>query len=302
MEEEFGFSINFFQGGYLLLAYDEELLDVFKKNIKVQKAEGINVSLLPVNEVAQLIPQLNTEGIHGAAYCSDDAEASSFLVINGYKNLITRNQGDFYLYNPVIMLKKDKHFVLTLGDGTTINSEKVLLSAGAWTGEIAKTQGIDLPLFPERHEALITEKIPGFIKPMIVDYRKDGCYFQQLTTGQIIGCYTPDPNVPGIITETSIEFLPRMAYKMTRLIPQLGKASVLRHWAGLYTMTPDGNPIVDSTPLEGLYVACGMSGHGFMFGPAVGKNLADFMASGSWKRNFDEFSINREFKGTEKLK
>jgi sarcosine oxidase subunit beta len=189
-----------------------------------------------------------------------------------------------------------------LEDGTELEAEKVLLSAGPWTGELAKIVGLDLPLLPERHEATITERIPRFFQPMVVDYRKDGCYFHQLVSGQVIACYTPVPNVPGIREDASFEFLPRLAKRMTRLIPSLDKAAILRHWAGCYTMTPDGNPIVDQTEIENLYVASGMCGHGFMFGPAIGKYLAHFMLTGKWDIDFTEFSINRSFEGKETLK
>jgi glycine/D-amino acid oxidase-like deaminating enzyme len=45
-----------------------------------------------------------------------------------------------------------------------------------------------------------------------------------------------------------------------------------------------------------------MSGHGFMFGPAIGKHLANFMLTGEWDTDFAEFSINRAFEGKEALK
>lgn len=302
MEEEFGFPVEFYQGGYLLLAHNPSLLQIFKQNVSVQQSQGVPVSLLEKDEVAARYPEVNTEGLAGAAFCPRDAQASPFLVIKGYRERITQLGGEFFLYNPVITINRDPYFELELRDETRLSGEKLLLCAGAWTGELAAQMGLTLPLFPERHEALITEKVPRFLTPMIVDYRRDGCYFQQLVTGQVIGCYTPDPPVPGITHRCSGEFLPAMARRMTRLVPVLDRLTVLRHWAGMYTMTPDGNPIVDRSSVDNLYIAAGMSGHGFMFGPAVGKNLAGFMLTGQWQKDFREFSINRDFSDREKLK
>lgn len=302
MEDEFGFSVEFSKSGYLLLAHEEKLLDVFKSNVEIQKKEGINVSLLSSEEAASAEPQLNTEGLMGAAYCPDDGQAYPFAVLRGYKAKIDEAGGDFYLNNPVVKIEKKEHFHLTLQKDTLIETDKVLLSAGPWSREMGEQVGLDLPFFPERHEAVITERIPRLIGPMLVDYRSDGCYFQQLRTGQIIGCYTPDPNIPGIRKDCSLEFLTEMAKRMVRLVPELEKASLLRHWAGCYTMTPDGNPIVDQTELDDLYVASGMSGHGFMFGPAIGKHLAHFMLQGEWDTDFSEFSISRSFQSKESLK
>ncbi len=302
MEDEFGFSVEFSKSGYLLMAHSQDLLKTFESNIEIQKREGVNVSLLSAEEALTIVPELNTDGLLGAAYCPDDAQAYPFFVLKGYKKKIDEKKGDFYLYNPLVEIREEKNFILTLKDGTCIEANKVLLSAGPWTGKLGEELGLSLPLYPERHEAIITERIPKLIGPMLVDYRKDGCYFQQLLTGQIIGCYTPDPNVPGIRHDSSLEFLLEMANRMVRLVPKLKNAAILRHWAGCYTMTPDANPIVDQTSRENLYVASGMSGHGFMFGPGLCKHLAHYMVHDKWDVDFSEFSINRSFKSKESLK
>lgn len=303
MDDLFGFPVEFHQGGYLLLAHTPELVDIFKSNIAVQRKEGVDVSLLTPQEAKKdVVQDLNTDGLLAAAYCPSDAQAFPFPILKGYKEKIDAGGGAFYFHNPVTHFQKKKHFHLTLQNGTVLEAEKVLLAAGPWTTDLGKQVGLDLPLFPERHEAMITERIPQAFDSMVVDYRPDGCYFHQLISGQVIGCYSPVPNVPGVWEDTSFEFLPRLARRMTRLIPSLGKASILRHWSGSYTMTPDGNPVVDESEIENLYIASGMSGHGFMFGPAIGKHLAEFMITGQWDTDFSEFAINREFKSKETLK
>jgi sarcosine oxidase subunit beta len=302
MEEELGRSVEFHRGGYLFLAHTPEMVDVFKKNIEIQEKEDVDVSFLTPEEAKEVVPSLNIDGLLAGAYCPDDAQAFPFPVLDGYKEKAEQNGGEFYLANPATAVRKETHFQLTLANGTLLEAPEVLLSAGPWTRELAQQLGLDLPLYPERHEAVITERIPKFFEPMVVDYRPDGCYFHQLISGQIIACYTPVPNVPGIHEDVSFEFLPQIAWRMRRLIPDLKKAAVLRNWAGSYTMTPDGNPIVDESPIKGLYIASGMSGHGFMFGPAIGKHLAKFMTTGEWGADFSEFSIKRKFKSKENLK
>ncbi|MCK4765605.1 MAG: FAD-binding oxidoreductase [Candidatus Aminicenantes bacterium] len=302
MEEEFGHTVEFYQGGYLFLAHTPEMKKIFEKNIAIQKKEKVNVSLLSPEEIKEIVPHINSNGLLAGAYCPDDGQAFPFAILRGYRQKIEKRGGDFYLANPVVSIRRNGNFSLTLGDGTMVEAAKVILSAGPWTGDIAAQLGLELPLFPERHEALITERIPKIIDAMIVDYRSDGCYFNQMVTGQIIGCYTPVPNVPGIREDASFDFLPRAAWRMSRLVPSLKKVAVLRHWAGCYTMTPDGNPLVDESEIEGLYIASGMSGHGFMFGPAIGKYLSHFVIEGEWLTDFSEFSLQREFAGRESMK
>jgi len=302
MKEEFGRSVEFHQGGYMFLAHHQHMVDVFKKNIAVQQKENVNVKLLSPAEVKDVVPCVNIDGLIAGAYCPDDAQAFPFPVLHGYRDKILARQGELYLADPVVTIKKTTHFQLTLQSGIRLEAPKVLLAAGPWTGKLAEQLGLQLPLYPERHEAVITERVPKFFEPMVVDYRADGCYFHQLISGQIIGCYSPVPNVPGLHEDVTFEFLPNIGKRMIRLVPELEHAALLRSWSGSYTMTPDGNPIVDQTEVDGFYVASGMSGHGFMFGPAIGKHLAQFMTTGQWGADLSEFAINRQYKGKESMK
>ncbi|MCP5101995.1 MAG: FAD-binding oxidoreductase, partial [bacterium] len=73
MAEEFGFTVEFHQGGYLLLAHSPELVEIFKNNIKLQQKEGVDVSLLSPGEAKKVVrDHLDTEGLLAAAYCADD--------------------------------------------------------------------------------------------------------------------------------------------------------------------------------------------------------------------------------------
>jgi sarcosine oxidase subunit beta len=85
-------------------------------------------------------------------------------------------------------------------------------------------------------------------------------------------------------------------------MPTLAEVRVIRHWAGSYEMTPDGNPIVGPTAIEGFYLAGGMCGHGFMLGPAIGLHLAELVTTGRNSVDLSEFSLDRTFGKTEALK
>ena len=66
-------------------------------------------------------------------------------------------------------------------------------------------------------------------------------------------------------------------------MPVLAEAEVnpRRAWAGLYEMTPDRHPIIGESPVSGLFLANGFSGHGFQHAPVVGKLLAEMIVEGA---------------------
>ncbi len=306
MEKVFGFSVEFYQGGYLLLAHSEDQKEIFLKNIEIQRKYGINVYFLEAEEIKKEFPYVNTENLLGGAFSPEDGQAFPFLVLKGYIKSIIKNGGEILSEREVERLieRNGKIKGIKLKGGEKLNSEIVVNAAGPWAKELSLTADIDLPFAPERHEAFITVKINKFkpLIPMLVDYRKDGCYFNQRVNGQIIGCYTPIPNHPGKSTKETFEFLYEMSRRAARLVPAIEKVHVLRQWAGSYTMTPDGNPVIDKTEIEGYFVAGGMSGHGFMLGPATGKLLTSLITEDKFYINMSEFSLKREFKSKELLK
>ncbi len=303
MEGEFGFSVEFVQTGYLFLVFTEKQKEKFLQVMELQRSLGLEVYFLDGKEVKELVPGIETEELLGGVYSPKDGQAYPFAVLRGMAEGICKRG----------LVKRRTRVVEILSRGgevkgvLTSNGERfyapvVVNAAGPWAKEVGIMAGVKLPLEPERHEAFITSRLPYRAIPMIVDYRPDGGYFQQRPNGQIIGCYTPKPRIPGARVDSSFEFLREMSYRIVRVIPWLKEGLVLRQWAGAYTMTPDGSPIVDETELQGFYVAAGMSGHGFMFGPAVGWALAEKIAGGKWPLPMEEFSLRREFSSEEALK
>ncbi len=304
MEEIFGFSVDFYQGGYLFLAYSQDNLDSFIKVSHLQKSLGLDIRLLSVAECLEIVPCLNQENLMGGVYSPDDGQAYPFKVVEGYIQEIKKNNSSILTFLEVsdIMIEKNKVMGVILGTGEKLYSDIVLNAAGPWAGEISKMAGLELPIFPEKHEAFITDRQEHLFNTMIVDYRSDGCYFQQLVNGQVIGCYTPVPNQPGTEVNASRKFLIEMSKRTVRLIPELKKANVLRHWGGSYSMTPDGSPFIDKTDINGFYIAAGMSGHGFMFSPAIGKFISDIIIDDQYPFHWDEFKIHRDCSRTELMK
>jgi sarcosine oxidase subunit beta len=62
--------------------------------------------------------------------------------------------------------------------------------------------------------------------------------------------------------------------RLQHRFPAAAEATIAEGWAGLYDMTPDAHPILGEVG-EGVYAACGFSGHGFMQSPAVGRAVAE---------------------------
>jgi sarcosine oxidase subunit beta len=248
---------------------------------------------------------MDTSGLLGGAWCPTDGQANPFKVTYGYLQGIKRLGGEVLVRTPVRSVNRqgDRVVSVTTANGEEIGAGVVLNAAGPWADEVGRLAGVEVPVKADRHESLVTEAVERLFNPMLVDYRSDGCYFvQNYGTGHFIGCYTPVPLVPGMGTDASDEFLTEMPRRMVRLVPRLAGVKVIRQWAGSYEMSPDGNPLCGPTGLRGFYVSAGMSGHGFMFGPALGRLMAELMADGAASIPLDEFRLDRSFGKAEAMK
>jgi len=171
--------------------------------------------------------------------------------------------------------------------GTVVNA------AGAWSREIARMAGVELPNQPIRHEIAITEPVEFFMDVMVISIH-NGIYFSQTKEGQIIGGIGDPEEKPGYNISSSLGFLRRYARELLRYVPALGQLSVLRQWAGLYDVTPDAQPVLGPTPgLENFIQANGYSGHGFMIAPAVARHLADYIEKGIVSEILEKLSLER---------
>jgi sarcosine oxidase subunit beta len=163
--------------------------------------------------------------------------------------------------------------------------------------------GVELPVFPDSHEAGVTEPIKPFFAPLVVDTRETpgskNFYFYQEKEGHIIFCMTPDPIIPGYNRDSTSSFLPQAARRLIDLFPKLKNIKVRRTWRGLYPMTPDGVPIVDKIKdKNGFYVAVGFCGQGFMLGPGIALNLVSLITKGKPllpEDVFKSFSLYRDY-------
>lgn len=296
-QEENSWDIDFEQSGYLLLAYTELEREVFKKNIELQKSLGLDVNFIDVEEIKKIVPGINAEGILGGAYCPSDGQVDPFKLNYSFLKKGKELGVKIFLKAKVEKINVENSEIksVLLDNGKKIETKFVINAAGPWVKEVALMVNENIPAEPERHEALVTERVNRFFKPMIVDFTPEhGVYFQQKVNGSIVACFTPVEPKKGINCDSSHDFIPEIAKRMTRLLPCLKNVHIVRQWGGCYTMTPDGKPILCfSTKIKNFFIASSCCGHGLMFSAAVGKISAQILTKGKSDIDIQEFKVDR---------
>ncbi|MCF7919973.1 MAG: FAD-binding oxidoreductase [Candidatus Cloacimonetes bacterium] len=310
MEEESGYDIGWLRNGYSFPAYSEKDEKTLKNLMKIQHEFGLNISWISPEKYNELVPGINMEGLRGSTYSPEDGSASPLLASNAYYQLCLERGVSFRFGEKVTDLKFNKDSVEVTTDSDNYSSHFVVNAAGNEAREVGKMAGLELPVYPDCHEAAITEPVKRFFGPMVVDMRpaegSKNYYFYQNNEGQVVFCITPDPPIPGTCSESTSVYFPQIARRMVKLYPRLANLKVRRSWRGQYPMTPDGFPIVGFPEnLPQYFNLVGMCGQGFMLGPGLGELTARCLTA---TKNDDDdrilasFAFNRDFSGTEAFK
>jgi sarcosine oxidase, subunit beta len=322
---EMGINVWFRQGGYLFLVRDPAYLAPLEQNVKVQNECGVPTRMLDPAQAKKIVPELDTTGIVAASYNPQDGVLFPWPFVWGYASRAMELGAKVHTYASVEGFEtngdritkvhvrsalldrvrsaaiadhnvEETEEVVTLGEPAwtkTITVDRVVNATGAWSPKLAAQLGIQIPNRPYRHEILTTEPLKAFLTPMVTIIG-EGIYFSQSMRGEIVGGMG-DPDEPSSFNmSSSLEFLRRFARTATQLLPQLGNVQVVRQWAGLYDVSPDGKPILgEAQAIKNLTFLAGFTGHGFMMAPIIGKLCAERLVRGDKVPYFDEHGPDR---------
>jgi sarcosine oxidase subunit beta len=285
-DEIVGYPSGYRSQGYLFIASEPRHLAYLRANYKKQISAGLKaVQLLTPKEIVQMVPQVRSEDVIGGTFCSTDGFVDPYSVMTGF-TLRALDQGAKLVCNALVTgidcdVKGISGVRSTQG---IIATRTVVCAAGAWSAQVGKMAGVDLPVQPLRRMLLPTEPFDkiSHTSPMTVDMAT-GFHFRPEGLGLLMAWNDPDEKA-GFNTEFDRAFIEKILTRGVHRFPVLEEAEVnpSRGWAGLYEMTPDHHPILGKVPgVEGFYIAAGFSGHGVMHSPATGKIMADLILKGT---------------------
>jgi sarcosine oxidase, subunit beta len=287
-QEKTGIDLGWVPGGYCFPVYREDEERILKGILPTQKQNGLVIDWYGPEKIREFVPGINERGLRGGTFSPGDGQVSPLKYAAAlWKE--SKDRGCEYRFGePVTGLVKKQGKIQGVKTGKGIYySDIVVNAAGSYAKEIGKMAGVDIPVVPDCHEAGISAPMERFFDPLVVDIRPGpegktkNFYFGQNDRGQVIFCYTPLVPILGTNRENTSEFMTVIARRMIDLIPRLKNMLVRRVWRGLYPMTPDGIIILDHVKeMKGFYLAVGMCGQGFMLGPGVGLNMANFILRG----------------------
>jgi sarcosine oxidase subunit beta len=284
-KERFDQDISLRQQGYLFLLKDPADESVFRANLALQQRLGVPARWVSPDDIRALNPHVVLDGVYGGTFCPEDGWCDTYAATIGYARAAQRLGVSIREESPVIdiLVENDTVVGVETPDGE-VATKLVILCSGPQTRQVSALAGLNIPVDPYRRMSWITEPfdaLPGSL-PMTIDF-SSGLYAHPESGGFLFGMANRDE--PSSFEKSVDEdWMATTVEALVEMVPAFEEASVLNGWAGFYEVTPDDNPVLGFVDqVEGLAVAAGFSGHGFMQGPAIGACMAELILDGQAK-------------------
>lgn len=291
---ELDYNVMFTERGSYLCMSEPEAVRVAHAAIAMQNDVGIPTRFVSPAELAAAVPQLATEGMLGAVHDPTAGISRHDALVWAYARQASRLGVDVHAETAVTGLHvtdgRVRRVATTKG---TVSANVVVNCAGSGSAEVAEMAGVSLPLRKLALEMFVTEPHAAFLTP-IVSVIEDQAYIMQTSRGEFVGGAEPTGHFGPPRLSTSYAALRQSAATIARLFPRLRGVNVLRAWAGLVDMTPDGAGLVgEVADRPGFYLDCGWGGEGYMVAVGTGPLNAAYLNTGRLDRRLAPFHHGR---------
>jgi sarcosine oxidase subunit beta len=266
----------FQQVGYLFLATTEDGLARLEERRALQAGLGVPVESLSPGELEAVAPGTFAGDALGAVICRQDGVSDPPAVA---RELVRRATE----LGVEIREHTEEH---------ELDADVRVIACGPRSAEVASRYGVDLPIRPLCRQLFETIAIGDLAEnlPMVLE-EETGFHFRRRGDTLRVAMHDPAPRW-GFVEVVDESVLPDRLARLAHRYPPAGGAEIGRAWAGLYDMTPDAHPVI-GVVADGLYAACGFSGHGFMQSPAVGRAVAEEILNGESELDLSPYRLAR---------
>lgn len=283
LEQDLNYNAMVSQRGVINLYHSDAQRDAFARRGNAMRLAGVDAELLGREQVRAMAPFLDFDNarfpIHGGLLQRRGGTARHDAVAWGYARAADSRGVD--------MIQNCEVTGITMAGGRAVGVEtsrgpirakKVAMAVAGNSSRVAAMAGLRLPIESHVLQAFVSEGLKPLIDT-VVTFGAGHFYISQSDKGGLVfggdidgyNSYAQRGNLP--VIEDVME-------SAMALWPGLGRVRMLRHWGGVMDMSMDGSPIIDLTPVEGLYLNSGWCYGGFKATPASGFCFAHLIATG----------------------
>jgi glycine/D-amino acid oxidase-like deaminating enzyme len=271
-------------GGYDLHFSEETLEATVAKYEKLKNQLGGDYpfEVLGHNALRKEEPHIGPKVV-GAILHHQDGHANPLNLLMALADDVRRMGGRVLTGKTVRDVTRNGLFTVSCADGSAVQADKVILSAGLGAMDLGPKLGFRAPIRPQRGQVLITEKLPKLInRPSLIARQVNEGGIQIGATNEEVGFDD------GVTTEG----MAKLAAEAVAAYPALARAQLVRSWGALRVLSPDGLPIYQqSATMPGAYLVTCHSG--ITLAAAHARFLPDWLEGTDSAPNLEVFSEAR---------
>jgi len=283
LERDLNYNAMISQRGVLNVFHSDPQRDAFARRGNAMLLHGADAVLLDREGVRKLVPFVDFDNarfpVRGGLFQPRGGTVRHDAVAWGYARSADQRGVDIIQNCPATGFRIENGRIVGVEtEKGFIGAKKVAISVAGSSTRVADMAGIRLPIETHAVQAFVTEGIKPLLD-IVMTFGAGHFYCSQSDKGGLVfggdiegyNSYAQRGNMP--VVED-------VAEGGMALMPVIGRLRILRSWGGLLDMSMDGSPIIDTTPVEGLYLNAGWCYGGFKATPAAGWCFAHLIATG----------------------
>jgi dimethylglycine dehydrogenase len=295
LEEETGQATGWHTTGSIRTADNPDRMDELGYYYSMNRCLGLDVQKVTPEEIADLHPLMNVEGLMGGLYWPNDGDVDPSGSTQAMAISAKKHGAEIYTHTRAtgISQKPNDEWVVHTEKGD-ITCEWVVNAGGLWAPQVAAMAGLDIPSIAIEHTHILFEAIGAVeeretMLPLVRDPDRS-IYVRQEMDSLILGMYEKvgkqwfPEGVPWDYAQTELqEDIDNVAENIENGIfrfPVLGETGFKHVTVGPITYTPNGDPLVGPAyPLKNFFLACGYS-FGITQAGGIGHYIAGWIMEG----------------------
>jgi sarcosine oxidase, subunit beta len=297
LSRELGFNIMLSQRGIINLAHSAHQLELLARWTNALQLSGIDGELLSAAQVREWLPLLNSSPtarypIMGGLLQRRGGIARHDAVAWGYARAADQLGVDIIQDCEVLGFLREGGRVVGVDTSRgRIRAPKVGLAVAGHSGVLAEKAGFRLPVTSYALQAFVTEPLKPILRCVVLSLAT-GTYLSQSDKGELVVGGGLDL-YPSYAQRGNLPTLQGVVAGLLELFPCFSRLRLLRQWAGIVDVVHDSTPIIDQSPVPGIYINCGWGTGGFKAIPGGGFVFAHLLATDRPHALAEAFSLRR---------
>ena len=296
LEQALNYNAMVSQRGVVNTYHSDGQRDAYIRRGNAMRLRGVDAQLLDARELRELCPLIDFENarfpMEGGLLQPRGGTVRHDAVVWGYARAADALGVDVVQDCEVTgFLRSGSRISGVITTQGAIEAPRIGLAVAGSSSRLTKLAGLRLPIESHVLQAFVTESIKPLLHT-VVSFGAEHLYISQSDKGGLVfggdldgyNSYAQRGNLPTV---------EHVCESVLALMPALAPLRILRSWGGVMDMSMDGSPIIDRSPLDGLYINTGWCYGGFKAAPASGWCFAHLLATGESERRAAAFRMDR---------